>query len=351
MNLVETWVNPPTTHQKSLTENKAMAIPKTIYLLFDELDYRVFLEETKNKVEGVELKNFEHLKETTLFFTDMRHTANNTNEAIPLITTGYKTTAITTASKNDLNIDSIGLWSESNHIFRIFKNATQRISIIGDYHPYCRIFHEFTDHCGYRHKKQTLGGILTIMLIETLPSSLIPIKKRASHIQNHQKIEQETLNALRSDNLDFIFVHHPYLPHFPIIYDAKSQQYNYSLYSSVAERIIHRIRGDETKLDYADNLQLTDVFVEKVLRVLKEEDIWDTSTLVIGTDHRWRLPDDGKLFDNVPFLIKLPMQTTGHQYHKKIDLTKVKPILEQIAIKRNNTVEGLSAWLDANNDE
>ena len=92
-------------------------------------------------------------------------------------------------------------------------------------------------------------------------------------------------------------------------------------------------------------------FWKRVIRVLKEEGIWDTSTLIIGTDHRLRLPDDGKLFDNVPFLIKLPMQTKGHQYHKKIDLTKVKPILEQIVIKRNNTVEGLSAWLDANNDE
>ena len=338
--LAKTLVNPPPTYQRFLTENKTPAIPKTIYLLFDELDYRFFFEEMRDRVEGVELKTFEYMKGTSLFFTNVPNAVDDTLIAIPLITTAHKPTN-RASTKNDMNIGS-GLWSESDHIFKMFKNAGQRTSVMGYYHPLCRIFDKFTDHCRLfpREKKPTLRKVMTNQFLLLLPRFYL-----RSFLEEHQELEKETFEVLRSDNIDFMFIH-ARIPHAPTIYNAKLKNY-------ILPPVLENIRIYERRITPSmyDNVQLVDLFLEKIIRILKEEGIWDASTLIIGTDHRWRKPHDGKLLKNIPLLIKLPMQTTGHQYHKKINLTKVKPILEQIAIKRNNTVEGLSAWLDANNDE
>ncbi len=328
-------INPPYLHQKTHLENSITTAPKTIYIIFDELDYRIFIKGYAEKMESINLKNFEHIKQNALFFKNVKNMWDFTAQAIPSITIGKNVEIRPFASPfPDIELTypnkKKALWSESDTIFNKLKNNNQNIAIIGWYHRYCEIFNHVTSYCLSSEKPNSLTEHL-----KKLMRSIIPYYRAINTIYRHQRIEKSTLAALSSSAIDFIYIHDS-IPHPPSIWDAELMKYYMN--------ILLKISDDRIKL-YLNNVQLVDDFLGRIMNHMKEKGIWDTSTIIIGSDHRWRKPPDKRL-ENIPLLIKFPLQKTAYAYDRQVLPTEIKAMIEQIAVHKVHDPMAFMQWLD-----
>jgi membrane-anchored protein YejM (alkaline phosphatase superfamily) len=135
-------------------------------------------------------------------------------------------------------------------------------------------------------------------------------------LQRHQQRQYFTIRdrAYRDaidKRIDFLFVHFP-TPHLFAIYNRQSQDFALS-----------------SKTTYYDNLALVDRTVGELRHQLEEAGLWDSTSILITSDHGLRrelwhghlnwTPEFDKLLANgssplVPFILKLPGSHQGVVY-------------------------------------
>ena len=337
VNTTSSLINYSSRFEKISLANDAITTPKIIYIIFDELDYEVFFKDKVDKIKNIDLKNLEYIKQNTLFFNNVKNMWDSTTRAIPAITTGEDITIRElTYPFPDIELTFADgektLWSKSDTIFSTMKSFDRNLAIIGFHHHYCEIFSHIATYCIAADTLNSFSESLKIQMV-----AMFPYYRRLQFIHLHQKIEKSTLDALSSNIIDFIYIHDS-IPHVPAIWDAESSQY--SLYNPVV-----KYERDHMK-NYFYNVQLVDDFLGRIIRRMKEKEIWESSTIIIGSDHRWRKPYGRKPLENIPLLIKFPKQKTGYQYDKKILPTQIKAMIEQIAINKIHDPVAFMQWLD-----
>ena len=335
VNMTPLLINHSDNHEKTYIRNNIAATPKTVYIIFDELDYRIFIKQYVENQKYINLKNFNYIRENGLFFTNVKNMWDATVQAIPSITTGdnVKVQPLTLPSPDiELTFPTGNkrLWSASDTLFRSIKNNGQDIGIIGWHHRYCEIFSDITSYCADQEIRRNFTETLKITTLR-----IIPYYRSIEYQINHKITEKNTFNVLGNNFIDFIYIHDS-IPHFPGIWDAKLKKYSMN--------ILSKITANCSKL-YFHNVQLADDFLGRIIDRMKEKGIWDGSTLIIGSDHRWRQPPD-KPLENIPLLIKFPLQKTGYQYDKEVLPTQIKAMIEQIAVHKVHDPVAFMAWLN-----
>jgi len=322
---------------------------KTVFLLFDALDAAAFYDDVN---AGARFEHFERLEKQSIVFENVRAMRTFTMQAIPLLTTGQDVEVAHYPdgsgyrwrfSDSDLLLqDSAGeasSWSESEHVFRMIGNAGQSIAILGFYHPYCRLFGAWADYCKSFSYGRVENG-LSRNILESLRAQLgglHPFHIFRTHTDTYLRMEKSALEVLSDNSMDFYWLHMP-VPHQPWIYDAERKRFR-----------AQAMYGVTDKPRYLGNVQLADRFLGKVVAQLKQEGIWDDSTLIVTSDHpgeRW-LAEDSFYSHRVPLLIKLPQQRRGYRFENWVLQTQIKPIIEWIAVRKNRDPEELTTWLKA----
>ena len=280
---------------------------RVVFLLFDELDQGVAIEERPADVLLPELDRFrQEALEANQFYPN----GGYTQLAIPGILSGRKVVATRPAGATQLVVRYEGDeeerdWIAQPNLFAAARELGVGAAVSGWYHPYCRLFSESLTECFWMPIWWTSRGHDRGILQSArdqwpylLPGLGIKWQRSISHAEIKRRAESMAVDK----DIGLLFVHYP-IPHQPIIYDRKRQR-------------LTTFRT--TEADYFDNLVLVDRTLGDLRAAMEENGAWDDATVIVTADHgvwdeNYGLPpaplnrnDIG--IRRVPFLMKLPQQ-------------------------------------------
>lgn len=267
---------------------------RVILFIFDELDYyRLFI-----KSNNPQLTTIEDLKYSSLFALKAYSPSNRTILSILSYINGRTIIDAQPINESDANLKIDGIPNQikiSSFISNLFSNIYSlgyKTALIGWHIPYCRLYGEWTDSC-FIESSQLSNEFLKPTLFSKVKKqiqSLNPLYGRIRNIEYFKKISQEVENALGRPNIDFIYVHWP-IPHMPGLYDTKKQILSPYIYTD----------------EYNSNLTLINKILQDTIGLMKKNNVWDDTILIITSDHGWRSrPENEKQWiRRIPFMIKL----------------------------------------------
>lgn len=334
---------------------------RVIWIIFDELDYFVPFEMSPSKVN---LPEFERLKSTSFFATNSTSPAYTTRDSLASLITGKKVKETQTAGKNELLLTFEGSkiatkFSESPNVFSKVKELGGETGLIGWYHAYCRVIGKDLSACHWEtfdtlndFEPQPLPRIL-VKNFETCLISL-PFGQRifakvdgkinekledTGYVKRHFRMLDGAKAMIANPNLDLVLLHLPF-PHPPNFYDGKTGEFS----------------GGKS---YLDNLILTDKVLGEFRQTLEDNNLWDNSTVIISSDHQWRINSyrgwlskeeleitDGVEHPKIPFFLKLKGQKESVIYDKPFNTVITYDLILAIMKGEISTIEEAKTWLD-----
>jgi len=107
-----------------------------------------------------------------------------------------------------------------------------------------------------------------------------------------QKLVAASESVLRNKQYRFVFLHLP-IPHPPFYYDRRTGGSR---------------NGNRYVTGYLDHLALLDRTLGRLVNALRESGSWDSTALLISSDHSYRSARalDGKWDPRVPFILRIP---------------------------------------------
>lgn len=346
---------------------------RVVWLLFDEFDERLAFDVQPPLVELPELRR---LQEQSLVATHAIQTAAWTTLAIPSLLCGQIFGRAELIDAATLRVFPEGSprgvdWRDQPNVFKHARGMGFNAALVGWHHPYCRVLGDSLVSCtevpsGHptlallRETSVSDEGVLQAVtflfqlqlgnLLDMLHPSRVDTSEnsRDAYVQRRQqqqyfRIRDRAYAEVVDPRIDFLFVHLP-VPHPFAIYDRK--------------------RGDFTlsgSLDYFDNLALVDRTVGEVRRALEQAGLWNTTSLLITSDHGlrpnlWRgrynwteelehLTAAGQS-EVVPLIVKVAGQDRGAVYEKPTSNVVTGELGLAILGGQISTAAEAAAWLD-----
>ncbi len=310
--------------------------PRVLWLIFDELDFRIAFPE---RPLTVKLPALDRLASESVFAENAYPPAGETFLAMPALITGRLVSAAKRSNPDELMINfgdetKAVSWRGQPNIFSRAREAGFNTALAGWYHPYCRILGECLTRCAW--EGETLVSLFTgedekaslplsvdaqgimphmmshatkVALTIPLASVVFPHRldiqelRRRKHFSDYNSIYQQAIEAATDRDLGVIMIHWP-IPHFPNIYNRTKGQVSAA--------------SDQS---YLDNLALVDRTVADIRNAMESNGTWDNTVVLVTSDHWWRdslwrhykvlTPEDeaatgkGEVDRRVPFILKM----------------------------------------------
>jgi hypothetical protein len=346
---------------------------RVIWMLFDEFDQRLAFELRQPRVDLPEL---DRLRGESLVAQHAHQTAPWTTLALPSLLSGRVYSRADLVDANTLRVYPEGEggtnWRDQPNVFKKARELGANSEIIGWHHPYCRVFGDATVRC-----MDVPSGHPTVALLretsvadEGVPEAVrflfalqlgnmrdmltwgseavsengrdVYVQRR--QLQQYSQIRDRAYCEAADPNIDLLFIHFP-LPHPFAIYDRERQDFSLSSHTS-----------------YVDNLALVDRTVGEMRKTLESAGLWDSTSLLITSDHGLR-PDlwrgrmgwteelerltGGGQSQTVPFILKLGGENHGVVYDRGFSGV-VSSELALAALRGDvTTPQSAAAWLNA----
>jgi len=167
-------------------------------------------------------------------------------------------------------------------------------------------------------------------------------RQREVHLLAYRKLQNAVLRSIVDSRLNLVFVHWD-IPHLPAIYDAGEDGFS--------------VDSDST---YVDNLRLLDRTVMAVHLTLERAGLWDSSTILMTSDHPFRIAFWGRSrlaplslgslpqTSEVPFLLKMAGQKQGVAYNAPMQTVIAKDLLLAIMKREITQPAQIAEWLEHN---
>jgi len=256
--------------------------PRVIWILMDELSYNQVFGE---RAAGLDLPNFDALRQVSTLYTDVAPVTELTETAVPSLLEGRPFTQVFDTDDNHVLLAAEGEpfspFVASATPFAEAKRVGMTTGVVGWYNPYCSMLAPYVDHCYWTY--QTLQPVVFLVgdgfwrNIEDawMRYAIVLFPRLGERALDDQRKVYEDLTgrakgALEDNQLDFVFLHLP-LPHPPGFYDRKKAKFDASGHAS-----------------YLDNLALADRTLGEFLPILRASSRWDQTSIVICGDHSWR---------------------------------------------------------------
>ncbi len=294
---------------------------KVIWILFDAMDERLF---TSEEIDRKHIGEFLKFRDSSIVFSHAIKSNGTTMENIPSMISGRQV-----SKAEPVNSSSLRLWFEDSEVPvyweeqpSVFHNASVRglnASIIGFYHPYCRIFSGLVDRCvSFNFRSPVHRDYPDIgTAISEQVRVLSPSYRTHNAIMNFNTILSETKSLLESNNTDLIFIHFP-IPHPPSIWDRENSRYRSGL-------------NKWSKTDYLDNVALANNTLRALRLQLENAGIWESSAILINSDHGasayWRSRD---MDDRLSLVLKMPYQQQRVDFSHQVKGSLVRSLIEGV---------------------
>lgn len=362
---------------------------RVIWIVFDEMDYRLLFPARPARIK---LPHFDALRRISIFGDHVKSPAHNTIAAMPAL-------LLARDVPNDGSVDFttrhlrvrfsgcsqfVSIESQPN-VFRSARKLGYNTAVSGWYQPYCRLFGSDLSACATQYGGRNTVGVQKFLRPRSLweksaflaawqaRATVLQAKavatrsdlnwrilsipgrsymNRRLHIARLRSELQESDRMLRNTKLNFVLLHFS-IPHPPGIWDPKRQTFTTSDQSN-----------------YIDNLALSDYVLGKIRETLVQTGDWDRSTILVSADHpfrptSWLAIDPGvpppqaapshemlRLTHRVwhpyiPFLLKLPGENTGIEYHREFNSVLSANLLLAALKGDIRTTAQAVQWLEA----
>jgi hypothetical protein len=349
--------------------------PRLIWLLFDELDQRLAFNQRQ---PSVVLPELDRLRAESFAATHAFQTGGYTMVAIPSLLSGRIYSNADMADADSLMVRPEGServfdWRDEPNVFRRARELGVNAAVVGWHHPYCRVLGDSLVRCFdepndpspalQRENDATESGLLKTMgtqlgrLVVNLydifrpDADSVSEKLKDASLQRRQQqqyftIRDHAYHDATDRQIDFLYVHFP-TPHLFAIYDRRRREFALS-----------------SRTTYFDNLALVDRTVGELRRKLEEAGLWDSTSILITSDHGLRrelwhgrmnwTPDFDRLLASgpsplVPFILKLAGSHQGVVYDQAF--SSVVEGEMALAVMRNEvtTPQQAAEWLVKHN--
>jgi hypothetical protein len=334
--------------------------PRVVWIIFDEFDYKETFE--SESIDSLpELNSF---REKSVSTTKAEGPAIRTIESIPPLLTGKRVKVASTNGSDNLNLEFADGASGDlkNHPGLIEKAhfAKKKIAVVGSYIPLCRIFGARFKYCSnyedltaerirLEHENQnSVIRYFNLIKWHSIGSlTYVPFwyrlfgdrKEYGEEVQAF-KSYSETIAVARNRAeaisahpvFDLVYIHLQ-IPHEPFIYDSRTKTFN-------------------GKGSYFSNLRLVDKTLSGIRKSMENSELWDTSVVIITSDHSWRKTDGGREYDpRIPFMIKMANQTESFKFDDPINTVITSDMILGIFENRIVTPEDIVKFLNENRSE
>ena len=314
----------------------ARASQRVVWIIFDEMDYRLAFESPARH----RVPEFEQLASHSLSAVNAYPPGGRTMISVPALLSGRMVTNSNSVDASDLLVSYEGAtspvrWNTHQTIFDLEREMGWRTAVAGWYMPYARIFG--ADIEAWQNQTWRLGlnphrpflRLLTDELRVMGEGRSKSILGKSLTVEEHQRIVREvTAEAARKaadPSLDLVFLHLP-VPHAPFFYAARTGH----------------------APDYLDQLQLGDHILGQIRRAMKEANVAATSILVVSSDHWYREGDliDGQVDHRIPFLVSFPGDRRGVRYSAPFNTVLSRRLVTAILQGEIHSAVETKAWLD-----
>jgi hypothetical protein len=263
---------------------------RVVWVIFDETDFdRVY----RSGALPPPLPNFQRMARDSVFATDANSPASATFYSIPALLSGTPIAGV------GVKIDSRGglalertdrrmiPFDEGGSIFGSLAAEGRTASVLGFYHPYCKLFS--LARCDSWPFPEV--GELKSALVANIPNGLL---EKAIHPAYWDTITSRSLRLLpgyieRDDALTFIHLNCPHLP------------------SSYADRLLHLPASSDPLVEYSHNLRLADAILGQIIEGLERQAARHDLLLVVSSDHwlrkRWYSASETEVSRPVPLIM------------------------------------------------
>lgn len=314
--------------------------PRVVWMIFDELDYRLSF---PGRPKNLPLAEFDRLRAESIFAENAIPPADDTQHSIPSLLTGARLTSISPLDPSHATADGVPLTSRPT-IFSAVHGMGENAAAAGWYIPYCRVFSADLAACSWHDIESSLSNTrgtfaqsLAFQEQSLFEYGYVSIFRQSLRARRRvrliQAMRDESSRYAADPSFDFVFLHLP-APHPPHYYDRISRTFT------------KRNAGAES---YADSLALADRLLGEIRQSMTRADLWDTTTVLVSSDHpdRDSIDFDGRTDPRVPFLLKLAGQTSTVAYAAPIRTIVTKPLLEAILASQIASAEQAATWLQA----
>jgi len=263
---------------------------RVVWVIFDEADFaRMY---PAARPPGLGLANFDKLAAAAVFATNANSPASATLFSLPGLLTGtpLANPGVSIAASGLLSIDTPGgarlPWAESNTIFGALARRGLGASVLGFFHPYCKLF--VLLRCSAFAWPGTQGVVAAFE--SSLPGAIAGVHGR---VDAWSDITAEMLRLLpeylaRNDALTFVHLNTPHLP------------------ATYADGWLHLAASSDPLVEYSRNLELADHILGDIMRDLERQATRHELLLVVSSDHwlrnRWYQADQAEIERAIPFI-------------------------------------------------
>lgn len=324
--------NPVTSAAQGMTSREARRV---VWVIFDESDFGLIypVAETQER----KLANFARLAQSSVFATNANSPASSTLYSIPALLmgqplggSGIRISASATLSIQSKEDRSIGLREETT-IFGALAANGRTASVLGFYHPYCKLFKlRRCDSFAYPE-----AGGLDAVLWANSPDA---IEAKLRRVDYWESMTREMLDLLPeymalNDALTFV---HLNVPHPP---------------SNYANKVLHLSSSADPIVEYSHNLMLADRVLGDIIRNLVQQIPRQEVLLVVSTDHwfrnRWYQADKPEASRPVLFIAWKVGETKGYVLSQPVSTVHTADmILDYLNGKLNSQADIAGWWAD-----
>jgi hypothetical protein len=315
-----------------------------VWFVCDEWDYRLTF---VDRNASLSLPEIDKLRAESLFAEHALPPGPETPVSIPSYFIGRLVEHVDYQSPRDTDVyyqgeKNAAPWSQQPSIFARAHDLGFNTAAVEWFHPTCRVLRGMA-YCDWwplalqsNSMGETFAELLpnqTRSLFETtLLSPFGPSLSQQAHLRTYRTIMDASLGAISNKNYNLTFVHLP-VPHAPHAYNNRTNRFDLANAP---------IKG------YTDSLALLDLTLGEFRRSMEHAGTWDSSTVLITSDHPYREARllDGKSDPRIPWLLKLPRQQQGCVYSREFNTVLTQDLLLAVLKDEFGDAAGAKLWLD-----
>lgn len=310
---------PPVRANKRSAGARHMARQRVVWINFSGLDSEVLF---AKRPSSHRFPAFDRLAAQSLVFNNAVPPGGHMIKSTPALWLGEKI-----AHSKPLGHDLLQVRTQGNptpqsvgrlpHIFETAMNAGAKTAISGFYHPYCRLFAGFYEHCEnitFARMRLRPSRSMTDALISQW-RTLSPFWRRIVYAEAFQQSRDTAVRIANDPKYDFVAIHFP-LPHMPAIFDSQTRT----------------IKPTGIGLTYFDNIAASDQALQAIMDAMKASGEWDRTAFLVTSSYGWegmrrgRKPEPGAS----TMIVKFPHQLAPAAFDGRISATRIKQTISEI---------------------
>lgn len=316
--------------------------PRVVWIIFDELDYRLTFEQPPS---GVSLPEFHRLQNESLSATNAYSPADKTVISMPSLIAGRRVVMAALTNSSDLfitlyrtgsvvNLKS-AIFSRLPTVFSLARARGVNTAVVGWYLPYSRLLSSNLNYCAWHpfpgfepSSAATYAGALRRQ-IECLSLTL---HIEHGFVQMYRDSMTESLSVVTNGNYGLTLLH-LFPPHAPGIYLPAENRF--SLLQQTGPKA------------YLNNLVLADHSLGQLRRAMETSGQWDKTWVIVSADHSWRMSQtyDGRRDFRVPFLVKPAGTNAPATLAQQFNTALTRDLILAILDRDITNTDSLMMWI------